>query len=92
MARLGDPGRRSDGGMLLIVGHHPSDLAAGVPRPPMPELFYTPDDITGLLDGSWAIDAREARPRPASTPDLADVTVHDTVLAATRLAGASPPP
>src|SRR5215469_15107236 len=24
------------GGMLLIVGHHPSDLAVGVPRPPLP--------------------------------------------------------
>jgi SAM-dependent methyltransferase len=81
-----------DGGMLLIVGHHPSDLAAGVPRPPMPELFYTPDEIAGLLDGSWAINASEARPRPATTPDGADVTIHDTVLAATRLAAASPPP
>jgi SAM-dependent methyltransferase len=80
-----------DGGMLLIVGHHPSDLAAGVPRPPMPELFYTPDEIAGLLDGSWAINASEARPRPATTPDGADVTVHDTVLAATRLAAESSP-
>jgi len=33
------------GGMLLVVGHHPSDLATGVPRPPMPEVFYTPDEI-----------------------------------------------
>src|SRR5262252_7611567 len=23
-----------DGGMLLVVGHHPSDLETGVPRPP----------------------------------------------------------
>ncbi len=81
-----------DGGMLLVVGHHPSDLATGVPRPPMPELFYTPDEIAGLLDGSWTINAFEARPRPASTPDGADVTVHDTVLVATRPAAASPPP
>jgi SAM-dependent methyltransferase len=73
-----------DGGMLLVVGHHPSDLATGVPRPPMPELFYTPDEIAGLLDGSWTINACEVRPRPASTPDGADVTVHDTVLAAVR--------
>ena len=29
-----------ENGMLLIVGHHPSDLEAGVPRPPMPEVFY----------------------------------------------------
>ena len=80
-----------DGGMLLVVGHHPSDLATGVPRPPVPELFYTPEEIAGLLDGSWTIGACEARPRPASTPDGAQVTVHDTVLAATRPAAASPP-
>ena len=78
------------GGMLLVVGHHPSDLATGVPRPPMPEVFYTPDEIAGLLGGSWVINVCEARPRPATTPDGADVTVHDTVLAATRPAAASP--
>jgi hypothetical protein len=80
------------GGMLLVVGHHPSDLATGVPRPPMPEVFYAPDEIAGLLGGSWAINVCEARPRPATTPDGADVTVHDTVLAATRPAAAPPPP
>ena len=73
-----------DGGMLLVVGHHPSDLAAGVPRPPMPELFYTPDEIAGLLGGSWTIDVREARPRRASTPDGAEVTIHDTIVVAIR--------
>jgi SAM-dependent methyltransferase len=72
------------GGMLLVVGHHPSDLATGVPRPPMPELFYTPDEIAALLGGSWTVEVSEARPRPASTPDGAEETVHDTVLVATR--------
>jgi hypothetical protein len=78
------------GGMLLVVGHHPSDLATGVPRPPMPELFYTPDEIAGLLDGSWMVETCEARPRPASTPDGAEVTIHDTVLVATRPPGQPP--
>jgi SAM-dependent methyltransferase len=73
-----------DGGMLLVVGHHPSDLGAGVPRPPMPELFYTPDEIADLLDGSWTVEACEARPRQASTPEGAEVTIHDTVMVATR--------
>jgi SAM-dependent methyltransferase len=80
-----------DGGMLLVVGHHPSDLDAGVPRPPMPELFYGPEEIAGLLDGSWTVRSCEARPRPATTPDGAEVTVHDTVLAAMRTAAAGPP-
>ena len=74
----------ADGGMLLVVGHHPSDLATGVPRPPMPDLFYTPDEIAGLLDDSWSVEVSEARPRPATTPDGTDVTIHDTVLVATR--------
>jgi SAM-dependent methyltransferase len=78
------------GGMLLVVGHHPSDLATGVPRPPMPEVFYTPGEIAGLLTGSWTINVCEARSRPATTPDGTDVTVHDTVLAATRPAAAPP--
>jgi len=79
-----------ESGMLLIVGHHPSDLEAGVPRPPMPALFYTPEEIAGLLGDSWAVRTCEARPRPATTPDGTEVTVHDTVLAAVREAGPSP--
>ena len=78
-----------DGGMLLIVGHHPSDLETGVPRPPLPEVFYTPEEIAAPLDGSWAVRTCAARPRPATTPDGAEVTVHDTVLAAVR--GSGPP-
>jgi SAM-dependent methyltransferase len=80
------------GGMLLVAGHHPSDLATGVPRPPMPEVFYTAGEIAGLLGSSWTINVCEARPRPATTPDGTDVTVHDSVLAATRPAAAIPPP
>ena len=72
------------GGTLLVVGHHPSDLATGVPRPPLPERFYTPDEIAALLDDSWTVEVCEARPRPATTPDGTEVTVHDTVLMATR--------
>jgi SAM-dependent methyltransferase len=79
-----------EGGMLLIVGHHPSDLEAGVPRPPMPELFYPPEEIAGLLGDSWTVQACEARPRPATTPDGTEVTVHDTVLTAVRGAGSPP--
>lgn len=72
------------GGTLLIVGHHPSDLSTGVRRPPMPELFYTPAEVTGMLNGGWTVSVSQARPRPASTPDGAQATVHDTVVVATR--------
>jgi SAM-dependent methyltransferase len=80
------------GGTLLVVGHHPSDLTTGVPRPPMPELFYSPDEIATLLDHSWTVEVSEARPRPATTPEGAEVTVHDSVLVATRRAAAGSPP
>jgi SAM-dependent methyltransferase len=80
------------GGTLLVAGHHPSDLATGVARPPMPEVFYSPDEIAALLDDSWTVEVSEARPRPARTPDGAEVTVHDSVLVATRRAAAAPPP
>ena len=80
------------GGTLLVVGHHPSDLTTGVARPPMPEVFYSPDDIAALLDNSWAVEVSEARPRPAKTPDGAEATVHDSVLVATRRAAAGTPP
>jgi SAM-dependent methyltransferase len=80
------------GGTLLVVGHHPSDLATGVPRPPMPEVFYSPDEIAALLDPRWTVGVAEARPRPARTPDGAEVTVHDSVLVATRRAAAGSPP
>jgi hypothetical protein len=72
------------GGTLLVVGHHPSDLATGVRRPPMPELFYSADEVAGLLDDAWSVEVNEARPRPAMTTDGVEVFVHDAVLRATR--------
>ena len=50
----------------------------------MPELFYTSGEIAVLLDDSWTIEVSPGRPRPASTPDGAEVTIHDAVLVATR--------
>jgi SAM-dependent methyltransferase len=79
-------------GTLLVVGHHPSDLTTGVARPPMPELFYSPDEIAALLDDSWAVEVSEARPRPACTPDGTEVTVHDSVLVAIRRSATDSPP
>jgi SAM-dependent methyltransferase len=73
------------GGTLLIVGHHPSDLQTTMPRPPMPELFYTGDDIAGLLDlDGWEIVTNDAPGRAATDPDGNPVTIHDTVFLATR--------
>jgi hypothetical protein len=57
----------------------------------MPNLFYLPEEIAALLDEEWTVEVSEARPRPASTPDGVQVTIHDAVLVATREAGTRPP-
>jgi SAM-dependent methyltransferase len=72
------------GGTLLVVGHHPSDLSAGVDRPPVPERFYASDEVARLLDDTWTVVVNEARPRTTTTPDGVETTIHDAVLRATR--------
>ena len=73
------------GGSLLVVGHHPSDLHTTVRRPPLPELFFTAEDVAALLDPSgFEVLVSEARPRPATDPEGRTVTVRDTVLLARR--------
>jgi SAM-dependent methyltransferase len=72
-------------GTLLIVGHHPSDLQTTIPRPPLPELFYTAEDVAALLESSaWDIVISTARKREAIDPHGETVTIHDTVLRARR--------
>jgi SAM-dependent methyltransferase len=71
------------GGTLLIVGHHPSDLHTTMPRPPLPERFFTGEDIVALLDPhAWEVVTDTAAPRQATDPDGHSVTIHDTVLRA----------
>lgn len=73
------------GGTLLIVGHHPSDLQTTVPRPPMPELFFTASEIAALLDRrEWEIVVDAARQRVTTDPEGHPVTIHDAVLNSRR--------
>lgn len=73
------------GGTLLMVGHHPSDLQTTVPRPPMPELFFTGDEIAAGLDpGQWTIIANAVPERTATDPEGNSVTIHDSVQRAVR--------
>lgn len=73
------------GGTLLVVGHHPSDLGT-IPRPPLPDLFFTASDVAAELDpDQWEVLCEEARPRPVVHSDSGlTVTIHDTVLRARR--------
>ena len=73
------------GGTLLIVGHHPSDLQTTVPRPNLPGLLFTADDIAAGLDpGRWTVITNAAPGRTATDPDGNQVTIHDSVLRAVR--------
>ena len=73
------------GGNLLIVGHHPADLQTTMPRPPIPDLFFTAEQIGDSLDpDQWDVLVADARPRPASDPDGQEITIHDAVLRARK--------
>ena len=77
------------GGTLLVVGHHPSDLQTTMPRPPIPDLFFTGDDIAASLDpDEWDIITNAAAAGPATDPEGNTITIHDTVLRARRQARA----
>jgi SAM-dependent methyltransferase len=77
------------GGALLMVSHHPSDLQIPGLRPPLPELFYTAEELVEALDsGAWEIVTAAAPARTASGPDGDPVTIRDTVLHARRGGGA----
>jgi SAM-dependent methyltransferase len=71
------------GGRVLIVGHHPSDMATKVGRPPRAELFYTAEDLTPDLDPAFEVLVAEARPRVVEH-DGEPTTIHDTVFVARR--------
>lgn len=74
----------AEGGVLLVVGHHPSDLETGVRRPSDPDRLFTADDIEADLEGEWTIVANDARSRSATDTNGAPATVHDAVLVARR--------
>lgn len=73
------------GGTLLVVGHHPSDMQGSIPRPQLPELYFTAAEVVASLDPSqWVIVVDEARQRTVPDPDGHPATVRDAVLRAKR--------
>lgn len=73
------------GGFLLVVGHHPADLATGLRSGHgHPELLFTPDRIVAVLDPStWEIRYADAPTREVESED-GPVTVTDSVVLARR--------
>ena len=73
------------GGILLIVGHHPSDLRTTAHRMHFPDMMYTAEEVASLLNPTtWEVLAAEARPRATVDPEGRDITIHDAVLIARR--------
>lgn len=72
------------GGMLLIVGHHPSDLQTTARRMPDPDPLFTAEEAAEDLGDGWTILARDARPRSTIDPAGETITIHDAVLVARR--------
>jgi SAM-dependent methyltransferase len=76
----------ADGGTLLIVGHHPLDLETRVPRPRLPGLFFTGDDLAKDLGSEgWEVVTNAASPHDAVDPEGRPAVVHDTVFRARRV-------
>lgn len=72
-------------GTLLVVGHHPSDLQTTVPRPSLPDLYFTAEEVAASLrPDQWDVLVTDTRPHAASDQDGQAVTVHDTVLRARK--------
>ncbi len=74
-------------GTLLVVAHHPSDLQTAMPRPHLPDMFFTGDDLAAELEfdpHQWDIVTNAAPGRTTTDPDGRAVTIRDTVLRARR--------
>jgi SAM-dependent methyltransferase len=75
------------GGALLVVGHHPADLATGLRNAHgHPELLFTPDQVVAALPAEqWDIRVADAATREAAGLEgEGPVVVTDSVVLAVR--------
>jgi len=74
------------GGTLLVVAHHPSDLETTVGRPPIPDLYFTSEEVAAaLVPGRWEILVEGTRPQSVTDREGRPLILHDMVLKARRL-------
>lgn len=67
------------GGTLLLVGHDAREVHVGPGRHQGPEVYFTAEELTGLLGDDWQVEVSEMRTRPAGDPHG-----HDLVFRARR--------
>jgi 2-polyprenyl-3-methyl-5-hydroxy-6-metoxy-1,4-benzoquinol methylase len=79
------------GGTLLVVGHHPEDLATGLRHGHHTFLFTADSLLPALGDGTgdpagWEVEVCESRPRTQAHPETGEeIAIADAVLRARRL-------
>ena len=72
------------GGTLLVVGHHPEDLATGL-RHGHDSFMFTAEDLLPAVPDGFVVEVCEARPRTQAHPHTGEpVEVADAVLMARR--------
>lgn len=73
------------GGTMLVVSHHPSDLETTIGRAPIPDLYFTADELAATLaPGAWEFVVKGTRSRSVTDREGRAVTIQDTVLQARR--------
>jgi SAM-dependent methyltransferase len=73
------------GGTLLLVGHDFSDVQTSMPRPDLPDMFFTAGALAADLDPrSWEVLVAESRPRQTLDPEGREITIRDSVLMARK--------
>jgi 2-polyprenyl-3-methyl-5-hydroxy-6-metoxy-1,4-benzoquinol methylase len=70
------------GGQLLVVAHHPDDVASGVRPSHGPGLLFEPEQVLAALP-AWHVEVAQAPTREQQV-DGRTVTVKDTVVRLTR--------
>ena len=71
-------------GSLLVVGHHPDDVATGVRQSHGPQMFFTPEQVVALLDpGAWDVVTEVSPTREQAGPE-GPMAVRDSVVRAVR--------
>ncbi|MFI7169403.1 class I SAM-dependent methyltransferase [Rhodococcoides fascians] len=68
-------------GILMILGHHSSNITDGVGGPQEPEILYTPEDLAADVGDRLTVTTAENRFR-----DVTDGTAIDALLLASRSA------